>query len=252
MNSKKEAIHNTLVSQIVDGEYRISMANQQSENDEYESFIALLDAERGEKQYDWMSDIRIPEFASHVLTQTSIDVGQYFQTRDFVEVYLEDEGDQAKKNSASARECINRTLNQKHLYHYPKFVRAKVINNLVGKVYLKCWWEQSTHEDVVGYAERVEELDVDVNGNPLMFSDQIPAQRVVEEPVMGEIVDIDRFNYDIWDQRNVFTDNSYVYSLQQKKWVIFRSAMTETEIKENARSNGYFNLDKLKDLKPPQ
>ena len=42
-----------------------------------------------------MSDIRIPEFISHVLTQASIDANQYFSTKDFVEVYLEDDSDDA-------------------------------------------------------------------------------------------------------------------------------------------------------------
>ena len=249
-----EELEKVLCFQVINGEVNISEMNQQSSNDEFEQCVSLLDSERREKEYDWMSDIRIPEFASHALTQSSLDVAQYFQTRDFVEVYLEDEGEEAKANAEAAKELINRTLNKKKLNHYLKFVRGKGINNVVGRVYAKCWWEQHTITDVVGESTRYEDLDVDNYGDPLMYDDQVPAQREIVEPVYGEVPVIDRFNYDIWDQRNVFTDNSYVYSLQEKQWVTFRSPATYSELKDVEELNGYFNLELLKgdDIQPPK
>lgn len=247
-----EEIENILIHQAMNGEVAISGTNQQWCNDEFEECISLLDAERREKEYDWMSDIRIPEFASHMLTQSSLDVGQYFQTRDFVEVYLEDEGDEAKANSDAAKELLNRTLNQRHLFHYLKFVRGKTINNVVGRVYAKCWWEQETRTEIVGYDVEYEDLDVDEYGDSLVSEDQVPAKRAKSVPVYDEVPIIDRFNYDIWDQRNVFTDNSYVYSLQDKQFVTFRSEMTYSELKAVEKLNGYFNLEFLKDIKPPE
>ena len=249
-----EELEKILCSQVINGEVNISEMNQQSSNDEFEECVSLLDSERREKEYDWMSDIRIPEFASHALTQSSLDVAQYFQTRDFVEVYLEDEGEEAKANAEAAKELINRTLNQKKLNHYLKFVRGKGINNVVGRVYAKCWWEQHTITDVVGESVKYEDLDVDNYGDPLMYDDQVPAQREIVEPVYGEVPVVDRFNYDIWDQRNVFTDNSYVYSLQEKQWVTFRSQATYSELKAIENLNGYFNLELLnnKDIEPPK
>ena len=98
-----EEIEKHLCRQLINNEVDISDTNQQSANDEYEVCISLLDAERREKDYDWMSDIRIPEFASHVLTQSSVDVGQYFQTRDFCEVYLEEGSEIAKANADAAK-----------------------------------------------------------------------------------------------------------------------------------------------------
>ena len=250
--SDKKQIEDILVDQIINGEIGVSETNQQPQNDEFEEIVGLLDGERREKNYDWNSDISLPEFASHQLTQSSIDVGQYFQTRDFVEVYLEDESDEAKANSNAAKELINRTLNHRDLHHYLKFVRGKSINNIVGRVYAKCWWEQTTKTEIVDYETRYEDLDVDIYGDPLISEEQVPAQKEITEPVYGEVPVIDRFNYDIWDQRNVFTDNSYVYSLQDKQFVIFRSEMTLSKLKAVADTNGYFNLDLLKDIKPPE
>ena len=250
--SDKKQIEDILVNQIINGEVAVSETNQQTQNDEFEEIVSLLDGERREKNYDWNSDISLPEFASHQLTQSSIDVGQYFQTRDFVEVYLEDESDEAKANSNAAKELINRTLNRRDLHHYLKFVRGKSINNIIGRVYAKCWWEQTTKTEIVDYETRYEDLDVDIYGDPLISEEQVPAQKEITEPVYGEVPVIDRFNYDIWDQRNVFTDNSYVYSLQDKQFVIFRSEMTLSQLKAVADTNGYFNLDLLKDIKPPE
>ena len=93
-----------LAKQVIVDEVEVAKSNMQPTNDDFEIYTALLDTERQDKQYDWMSDIRIPEFASHFLTQSSIDVAQYFQTRDFVEVYLEDGSEEAKANSAAAKE----------------------------------------------------------------------------------------------------------------------------------------------------
>lgn len=244
-------IPDILCDQVINQEVLVSESNQEDSNSEFEQCMDLLAAERREKDYDWMSDIRIPEFASHMLTQSSLDVGQYFQTREFVSAYLEEGSEFAKKNAAAATELINRTLNQRHLHHYLKFIRAKGINNLIGRVYAKAWWEQKTETKVVGTETKYETLNIDVDGNPIESEFQVPAVASYEEDVEGEVPIVDRFNYDVWDQRNVFTDNSYVYSIQDKQWVTFRSEMTLEELEIDAEKNGYFNLDKLADIEPP-
>lgn len=199
-------------------EYQTSARNKRDADEEYEAFIGLLDSDRGEKNYDWMSDVRLPEFASHMLTQSSIDVDQYFQTRDFVEVYTEDEGDEAKGNAEAAKELINRTLNQKHLSHYLKYVRAKNINHLNGFVYALCWWE---------YEEKVDKVGTTLVSVPT--SDGIDIQ---ERDIVGQVVIKDRFNYEPLDPRNVFTDNRYVYSLQDKDFIILRSEKSLESLRE--------------------
>ena len=127
---------------VVDHEYTIAEQNQTSDFNDFESYIDMFDAERTEKEYYWMSDIFLPEFPSHMLTQSAMDVAQYFQTRDFVECFVMENGIEALAAADANEECINRTLNRRKLYFYHKYVRAKNICNMAGQVYLKCWWEQ--------------------------------------------------------------------------------------------------------------
>lgn len=220
-------------------------SNNTDSNNDFESYIGLLGGQRDEKTYEWQSDIRIPEFTSHSLTQSSIDVGQYFQTRDFVEVKIDDSSEEAKLSADAAKECVNRTLNQRDVHHYLKYVRAKAVSNLTGRVWIKCWWEQEFEERQTGTQIEAEELDVDVNGEDLIYEWQEPAVQEYEVPVFEEVAVKDNFQYDIWDQRNVFCDNGYAYSAQDKEWVIFRSEITMSELKALEEQNEYFNLDEI-------
>lgn len=245
-----EAVEARIVSKLLTGEYGNAKTNRQDENDDFELYVDLLDANRPEKEYDWMSDIHLPEFFSHVATQMSLDVSQYFKTRDFVEVYIEDEGDKAISAAKATKELLNRTLNQKHLYHYFKFVRAKLNNHISGNVYAHCWWEQKTKKDVIGIERNVVELDIDVYGDTIIDREtQVPAREILEEEIYGDVPVIDRFNYEILDPRNVFTDNKYVYSLQQKDFVTIRSEKTLQELKQDKEKAGYFNLHLLEEIK---
>jgi hypothetical protein len=251
MASKKhkfnEKVETQVISLVINKEYTHAKTNKQQENIDFETFISMLNAsERRDKNYEWQSDINIPEFIIITLTQSANDVSQYFKTREFVEVYIEDESEETLKAADAQKECINRTLNQKHLYYYLKFVRAKMLNNLQGKVYLRCWWEQETKEEQVGIKKRLEPLDIDRYGRPMTdWSAQIPATRTVEEPIMAERIIVDRFNFDVYDPRNVFTDNVYTYSIQDKQWVIFRDEPTVEELLADKEREGYFNLGLL-------
>jgi hypothetical protein len=202
-----EEIEKSITGIVVEREYRVGQVNKTDEVSDFESYVDLFDAERTEKEYDWMSDVSIPEFPSHMLTQSSIDVSQYFQTRDFVECYIQDESEEAADSADATEELINRTLNQRHLYHYQKFVRSKNIVHLLGHVDLHCWWEQGRG--------------------------------------------VDRFNYEVLDPRNVFSDNKYTYSMQEKDWVIIRSEKTLQWLKSHEASHGFFNLGILEEIEPP-
>jgi len=208
-----EALENQITKLIVNNEYRVAQQNQSGDISDFESYIDLFDAERTEKEYDWMSDVFIPEFPSHMLTQSSIDVSQYFETRDFVETYIQDPSEQALKCADATEELINRTLNQREVKHYQKFVRAKNINHLQGHVDLLCWWEQEIKDGVLIK---------------------------------------DHFNYEVLDPRNVFTSNEYTYSLQEKEWVDIRMERTKEKLEQEAERNSYFNLHLLDDLQEPQ
>ena len=233
-----------LVSEVY-GEVLTSESNQEDNDNDFESYLGIIDGVRDEKTYEWQSDIRIPEFMSHFLTQAGLDVRQYFSTRDFVEVKINDKSPQAKSSADADKELINRTLNKRDLRYYQKYVRARGINNLIGKVYFKCWWEQEFEDQQTGTTFEQEQLDVDINGAPIEFDFQQPATRNNEVPLIEPVAVVDRFNFDVWDQRNVFTSNEYVYNLQDKEWITFRSEATLSKLEQDAETNEYFNLDKI-------
>lgn len=246
-----EELENKIIDQIVQGEYYLSARNKRTETLDYESYIDLFDLTDGGESKGWNSKLKIPEFAAHVLTQASIDASQAFQTRDFVETYLEDESDEAIASAEAQKELINRTLNQRHINHYQKYMRGKNISNIAGRVYFHAWWEQETRESIIGTETKTEELDVDEQGRAITDPEiQVPARRSVQEDIIGDVVVTDRFNYDVLDERNVFTDNEYVYTLQQKDWVIVRTEVTLKELQDQEESRKYFNLHLLKDLEP--
>lgn len=238
-------INQVLADQIYDNELSIAENNQQELNDDYESYLALLDNVRDEKNYEWQSDIRIPDAVMFYLAQLASDVGQYFSTRDFVEVKINDSSDEAKAAAEANKELVNRTLNQKDLYHYQKFVRGKGISNLSGRVYLKFWWEQEFELQQTGTTIELIPLDVDINGEPITEDFQQPAMEEKVVPVIENVAVVDRFNYDVWDQRNVFESDEYVYSLQEKAWIIFRSETTMSKLEALKENNDYFDLDKI-------
>lgn len=228
-----DEVQSRLVSIVIDNEYATSKSNQQSMGDDFEAYIDLFDSLRTEKDYDWQSDISIPEFASHMLTQAALDAGSYFMTRDFVEVYVMDERDAFIAAAEANKELINRTLNRRDLYYYQKYLRAKLLNHLDGKVYAKCWWERKTVSDV-------SDVDVTVDDDGNMSFEVHTEDKAIK----------DCFNFEPLDPRNVFTDNTYTYSIQDKNWVIIRSEVTLNDLENVKERNGYFNLDALKDKKP--
>ena len=214
-------------------QYTKEKSNQKWQNDDYKSYLDLLDNYRSEKEYDWMSDIRLPEFTTQHLTQAALDADQMFQTKDFTEVYLEDGS--SKAAAAASKEGINRTLNQRHLYYFLKYMRAKAINHLNGDVYALAEWQQEfVDEDIV--TEKLIETGEDEDGNPTYDIDLVEGtrQRLVK----------DRFNFDVYDPRNVVTNNAYVYSVQDKDWLTFRS---ETSYQKLVKL-GYKKLDMFKDV----
>jgi len=220
-----EQVENQLAQIVVDREYHAGKQNQKRDFADFEAYIDMFDAERAEKDYDWMSDISIPEFASQSITQSSIDVGQYFQTRDFVECFIYDEGDRFTRAAKANQELINRTLNQRHLYHYGKFVRAKIINHLLGHVDFQCWWERDGYDEF--------QMGEDEYGEPVENKNHVIIK--------------DRFCYEVLDPRNVFTDSKYCYSMQERDWVIVRSERTLPQLKMEAKQYGYFNLELLEE-----
>jgi hypothetical protein len=232
----------------VQGEYDQSKANRQQDFDDFENYVDLLDQKRTEKEYQWLSDIKIPEYVSQELTQASLDAAMTFGTRDFAEVYLEDASDEAKACAEAAKTLINKTLNRRDLFYYQKRIRAGSLARLSGLVHAECRWNKQQREIVV--AHELVESDVDIHGDPVTDREkQLPALKT--QPVTQKTVDKDQFEIDILDNRNVFYDDSYTYSLQHKPFVIIRCEKSLERLKREKDQAGYFNLDILEEVKPP-
>ena len=163
----------------------------------------MLECRRNEKEYDWMSDVFIPEYPSMYLTEMSRFGNQYFASRDFTDVYLEGVRPEDKQKSKAYKTLINKSLNIQDIYHYQKYMRAMAINSTAGEVYALCRWDLSFKS---------------VDAGQQMFNEETGEY----EPEKIDVIINDHFNYDVIDSRNVFTDNSYVYSLQDKKYIIIR------------------------------
>ena len=232
---------------VIDQEYHVARRNSEEKGRDLQDAVDMLECVRkGSKKEDWQSDIHIPEFASISLTLSGIQASQYFQRRDFVETYLEDDSEDAMLSAAAAERCLNRTLNQRHLFYYQKFMRASQLSNLGGEVFLKCWWEQRTRKVLTGYETIQEETGVDIYGYEIASPEQIPAYRESEVPVYEEEIEVDRFQFDVLDPRNVFVSTNYAYTLQDKDWVIVREEKTLAELEAEADIMGYSNLGKLR------
>lgn len=246
-----ESVEQMVISQLVQGELTTAKTNQRADEAEFQSEVDLLDSVRTEKDYEWNSDIRIPEFVSQMHTQSAIDAGQYFTARDFVECFIQDPSQEALDSAAASKELINRTLNQRHLHHYQKFMRARNLTNLTGRCYIQCFWEKETRK-IIKTRRKVVKLDVDIFGRKMTDPvNQIPATRTQEESYDVEEPYIDRWNYDVIDPRNVFMDNEYVYSLQDKKYFWVRTEKSLYDLMDDAERMGYFNLEILQGMKPP-
>ena len=240
------SIENALANRVVLNEYQVAETNAEQANNDYQSYIDMLSCERTEKNYDWRSDVSVPEFTTLHLIQQGLSATQNFSTRDFTEVYI---GDSEVVPAAEAeKRLINNTLNLRELYYYQKLLRATSAKDLDGATYFRCWWEQKVIPGIIGTeVEQRESETVDIHGDPLIDrATQIPGLEFAEVPVEGEVPVIDRFNFDVIDRRDIFTSGEYTYSLQQNKWVIIRYNATLPWMVDRQEEMGYFNLDVLR------
>ena len=233
---------------IVDDELTSAKSLTDESGDTFDSLIDMVECNREEKEYEWMSDIFIPEFASVMLTDASDWANQYFTTRDFVEVKLDNENKDSERKAQAAKRLINQTLNIRELYHYHKYMRARHINSIIGNVYIICWWDKETKREFVGYNDVQTDTGFDTEGNPMMSETQMPAYEITQEPQYETTIIKDHFNYDVLDPRNVFTDNKYAYSVRDKDWIIIRSEKTLGKLIEDKATHGYFDLDEVVDM----
>ncbi len=229
-------------------ELPVAQSNTADDNRVFEDALNLIDLDTSGGDYDWHSDLSLPEYLAMFLTQASLDAAQLSTTRDYSEVYLQDGSEEAKAKAAAAKECINRTLNQRHLYFFIKYLRAQGIRRLSPRgVTWRCWWERKDHPVVTGWKKNMVVDDtVDVNGMPMMDrSIQVPGMKEMMEPVVEDEPVVDRWNADVLDPRNVWMSPEYAYTIQDKKYVYVRYERTKDQLEAEQDDYGYFNLDLL-------
>jgi hypothetical protein len=234
----KDTLQNKIAKSVLD-EFNGEERTQRDYDVEFESIIDLLECRRTEKDYDWMSDVFIPEFPSIHLTEASQWSNQYFQNRDFVEVYLDDGNQGSSQKAQAAKRYLNTMLNVRELYHYQKYMRARSINSMRGSVIAVCSWKQELRDNFQTVPDKVP-----MGQNSQGITQYYNSYKTVNNPIPI----VDRFHYEVPDPRNVRYDKKYCYSIQEKDWVTVRSEMSYYELKELERENGYINLDKVKEL----
>ena len=228
----------SIVSSMWD-EYTKSRSNQRESIDNFELMLDMVDCQRTQKDYDWMSDVYIPEANAIWITEASQDAVQYFSTRDYVEVFLERNDPASFASCKAAKRLINAMLNNRRIHHFYKYMQSREINRLAGYVYAICWWDQSTETKVIGRTA-VTRMDP---ATGTYFDDS--------QDITDEAVHFDHFNWRPIDPRNVFTDNKYCYSAQDESFIIIRSESSLEELRANATANSYINLDQLEKLTTP-
>jgi hypothetical protein len=243
MEGKYGAAVEAWLSTIVGQEYETAKSNNDMEYAEFENLIDLLDGIRPEKNFSWQSDIHIPLFSSHLLSDASAWM-QYFASRDFCNVYLEGLDPEDRLKSAATKTCINKTLNMPGINHFQKYVRGRMLSWLFGQQYALCYWEFKSKK-VMEKQPPIIKVVPEYN----QLSDQV-VMRQIEIPQPDKEIEhviYDRFNYESIDPRNVYTDYSYSYSIQEKSWVIIRTETTLSKLEADAERCGYFNLDVVKE-----
>ncbi len=236
---------NKLVNLVL-SEFKASQSGKMVEFADFESVVNMLECIRGEKNYEWMSNVSLPELASIILTDASGWVGQYFPTRDFVEAKLDMAIPNGENITKAATRCINNTLNRRGLYYFAKYVRSRTINALAGHTYMLCEWQKDVRQIQTGTQHKLTPLNVDIYGKELIDENQQqPAYRVEQQPVYGKKILSDHFNCEVIDPRNVATDNRYTYSLQEKDWITIRYESTLEELKQQQDMLNLINLEQF-------
>ena len=216
-----EELEKKINKDVIEREWGLSP----SDNREYQAHLDMFDSIRSEKNYKWQSNISMPEFATHMLVQSANDVDQYFSSLDFVETYVMNDSDEAQAAAKATKKLINTTLNRRSLHHYHKFVRAKLINTINGYTFARAWWKQEQKTDII---TEVNEYGIEI---------KIPQTIIIK----------DEFDYCVLDPRNVKCSPEYVYSVQEKKWVIIWSSTDYETLLTEKDAYGYFNLDIVKE-----
>lgn len=234
---------------VVKKEYLVDESNMSNENKDLDAVLDMLICDRAEKDYEWQSDIFIPDFPSIHWTQIGELVNQYFSRYDKVDAPPTTNDPLDVLKARAAKDFINYHLNARYMNYLQKFIRQTSLNRLGGWVVLKLRYESDVQvvQQQTGTQAVYAGTGADIYGNPAEES-QFPEQmELQDEPTYQDVkqINVDRPNFDVWPNSDVFMDNKYVYSLQDKDHVTFRDEVKISKLIEEQEASQYFNLEQL-------
>ena len=252
-----QPIQDILISDLEDN-LTVASSNMEVVNKHFQEYYNMLHCVREEKQNDWESDISLPEFTSRLLTQVGNFVGKYFQSRDYVETDEDSADPRVLSEAKAAKSLLNTILNDPNAHYFHKIVRLLMFTWPSGWGVIKGGYTQKVEKYVVSdkitsspvLNETGEQLAEDggIYESPL----QKPMMEEIREPIYDYRILEDKPTFDVYPNQNVYFSPEYVYSLNDKEYVIFEDeSMSLDKLRSVAEYNGYFNLDLLEDLKEP-
>jgi len=240
---------------VLTDEFTTASKNMKSCEEDFEEFYNMLRSIRDGKQNEWESDISLPEFISRIMTQVGLFVSKYFASRDFVEPDLDSDEPEDVMEAKASKKLLNTLLNDKDTHYYQKVVRLLMNVFPFGYGIIKGGYTQKTERVIERYETQTEYVQ-DEFGNYLAedgyeYTDtttQSPMMDQKQVPIYGQKIIEDKPTFDIYPNQNVYMSSEYVYTLQDKDWIIFESEETLDKLKEQKESHGYFNLHLVENI----
>uniref|UniRef100_A0A6M3KGT2 Portal protein n=1 Tax=viral metagenome TaxID=1070528 RepID=A0A6M3KGT2_9ZZZZ len=248
-----ESVQDKIIVNL-DDEFTVAKNNLTDIFNNGDDYYDMIHCVREKTQFDDEPNIYLPEYLSRLLAEQGNFCAQYFGSRDYVDIYMESDDLQDVAESKATKKLLNTILNDPDIHYYHKLNRLKMAISPKGYGVLKGSYKQVIEQRISGYDER-EEYITDEEGNFLdidggiMFDPEFqePAIENISEPIYEDVVVEDIPNFDIYPNRDVFWSPEYVYSLQDKRYVIFRAEKSLDDLREEAEQMGYFNLKILEE-----
>jgi hypothetical protein len=254
---KTDKIEKTSYDKMLDfvsDELSVAKRNQDPIFDNFDDYYKMLHCVSLSDMQDIPSDLFLPEFVARTLSIIGDFVAKYFSSRDYVDNYSNSADPRDVKEAKASKTLLNTLLNTKDMFYFHKIVRAMMFVSTCGYSVIKGSYNQQTKQVKTGSHEETIYLKDD-EGNPIdeegsLFEDEFSQTMATTQEEVDDYEDkviVDRPDFDVFPNHDVYTSSEYAYSLNYKRWVIFRTYKTLSDLEEDAAICGYFNLDKLRE-----
>lgn len=248
-----EQIQNLLVKNLED-EYTTAKRNLDDIFDDGDKYYEMIHCEREQSFDDDDPNIYLPEYLSRLLAEQGTFCSQYFSSRDFVDNYQESDNPRDVAEAKASKKLLNTILNDPEAHYYHKISRLKTIISPKGYGIIKGGYKQVVEKQFKGYEEQTEQV-TDEDGNYLDIYGDIIIDTTIQEPMIEttqipiykDVIIEDRPVFDVYPNRDVFFSPEYTYSLQEKRYVIFRNRQSLDDLEADKEQMDYFNLKILEE-----